>query len=83
MAKKSNNNNTQKFSSQFQYTGDGPLDTKQVPVPTVADLPSPLKAYEGQTITVLSDDKGETWDYQFQDGRWIKKYQVVDCGEFF
>jgi len=82
MAKKTTSSNTQKFSSQFQYTGDGPLDTKQKPVNTIADLPSPLKAYEGQTITVLSDDKGESSDWLFTDGKWVKKYQIVDCGEF-
>lgn len=77
------NSGTQKFSSQFQYTGDGPLDTKQAPVPTLADLPSALKSYEGQTVTVLSDDKGEISDWQFTDGQWVKKFQIVDCGEFF
>lgn len=77
------NSGTQKFSSQFQYTGDGPLDTKQAPVATLADLPSALKAYEGQTVTVLSDDKGEVSDWQFTDGEWVKKFQIVDCGEFF
>ena len=82
MAKKVASNNTQKFSNQFQYTGDGPLDTKQVPVNTIADLPTSLKAYEGQTITVLFDDIGETSDWLFIDGVWRKKYQIVDCGEF-
>ena len=82
MAKKSGNSNTQKFSSQFQYTGDGPLDTKQKPVNTVNDLPSPLKAYEGQTITVLVDDKGESSDWLFTQGVWIKKNQITDCGWF-
>jgi len=73
--------NTQKFSSQFQYTGEGPLDNKQIPVADIGSLPSVLKAYEGQTVTVLSDDKGEMSDYIYQDGQWIKKYQVNDCGE--
>lgn len=82
MAKKTNSGNTQKFSTQFQYTGDGPLDTKQKPVATVADLPTPLKAYEGQTITVLTDDEGKTSDWQFVNGKWIKKHQVTDCGWF-
>ena len=71
--------NTQKFSNQFQYTGEGPLDNKQIPVANVESLPSVLKAYEGQTVTVLSDDKGETSDYIYRDGQWIKKYQIVDC----
>ena len=74
--------NTQKFSSQFQYTGEGPLDTKQVPVPNVESLPTKIKAYEGQTVTVLLDDKGETSDYVYKDGAWVKKYQIIDCGEF-
>ena len=74
--------NTQKFSKQFQYTGEGPLDTKQIPVENVASLPSPLKAYEGQTITVLSDDEGQISDYVFTVGVWIKKHQVMDCGTF-
>jgi len=76
------NDNTQKFSKQFQYTGEGPLDTKQKPVADIASLPSSLKSYEGQTITVLSDDEGKTSDYIFTDGVWIKKYQIMDCGEF-
>ena len=33
------NDNTQKFSKQFQYTGEGPLDTKQKPVADIASLP--------------------------------------------
>jgi len=82
MAKKVSSGNAQKFSSQFQYTGDGPLDNKQVPVATIADLPSALKAYEGQTVTVLSDDKGESSDWLFTDGQWVKKFQVIDCGDF-
>ena len=73
---------SQKFSKQFQYTGEGPLDTKQAPVPDMASLPSSLKAYEGQTITVLADDEGKTTDFVFTDGVWVKKYQVMDCGEF-
>ena len=77
-----NSRDTQKFSTQFQYTGDGPLDTKQTPVETVDKLPSVIKAYEGQTLTVLSDDIGETSDYIFKNGHWVKKYQIVDCGVF-
>ena len=52
-------NDVQKFSNQFQYNGEGPLDAKLAPVATISDLPSALKAYEGQTITVLCDNKGE------------------------
>ena len=74
--------NTQKFSNQFQYTGDGPLDNKQTPVATIDKLPTSLKAYEGQTITVLSDDEGKTTDYLYTNGKWVKKYQVIDCGDF-
>lgn len=82
MAKKLSSTNTQKFSMQFQYTGEGPLDSKQKPVDDLSKLPSPLKAYEGQTVTVLSDDLGETSDWIFNDGKWEKKHQVMDCGEF-
>lgn len=77
-----NINEVKKFSNQFQYNGEGPLDFKQNPVETVSKLPSRLKAYEGQTVTVMSDDKGEMTDYQFKNGKWIKKCQIVDCGEF-
>ena len=75
------NDNVQKFSDQFQYTGDGPLDKKQAPVPYLSQLPSSLKAYEGQTVTVLSDENGETSDWIFIDGKWNKKHQLIDCGE--
>lgn len=71
----------QKFSDQFQYTGEGPLDKKQVPVENISQLPTQLKAYEGQTVTVLRDDIGETSDWVFRNGEWVKKYQVIDCGE--
>lgn len=77
-----NDNDVKKISNQFQYNGDGPLDFKQNPVETVAQLPNRLRAYEGQTVTVMSDDEGKTSDYQFTNGKWVKKYQVVDCGEF-
>ena len=77
-----NSSDTQKFSTQFQYTGDGPMDAKQKPVESVQKLPSPIKAYEGQTVTVLSDDKGETSDYWYIDGKWVKKNQILDCGMF-
>ncbi len=73
---------TQKYSNQFQYNGEGPLDAKQAPVKTLAELPSPLKAYDGQTVTVLTDDVGETSDWVFTNGKWTKKYQVTDCGWF-
>ena len=44
---------------------------------------SKLKAYDGQTVTVLQpDENGEVWDYQFLNGAWVKKYLVIDCGEF-
>lgn len=76
-----NDNKVQKFSDQFQYTGEGPLDKKQTPVEDLSQLPSPLKAYDGQTVTVLSDHVGETSDWVFKDGKWEKKYQIVDCGE--
>ena len=79
---KTRGQNTQKFSNQFQYTGDGPLDNKQIPVPNIESLPSSLKAYEGQTVTVLSDDEGITSDYYYINGKWIKKNQKMDCGEF-
>ena len=75
------NDNVQKFSDQFQYTGEGPLDKKQTPVPDLSQLPSSLKAYEGQTVTVLSDENGETSDWIFIDGKWNKKHQLIDCGE--
>ena len=75
------NDNVQKFSDQFQYTGEGPLDKKQAPVQDLSQLPSPLKAYEGQTVTVLSDENGETSDWIFVNGKWNKKYQLIDCGE--
>ncbi len=75
------NDNVQKFSDQFQYTGEGPLDKKQTPVSDLSQLPSSLKAYEGQTVTVLSDENGETSDWIFIDGRWNKKHQLIDCGE--
>ena len=77
-----NDSEVKKFSNQFQFNGDGPLDFKQNPVDGVSDLPGALKAYEGQTVTVMSDDKGETSDYQFTNGKWVKKYQIIDCGEF-
>lgn len=77
-----NGSNTQKFSNQFQYTGDGPLDIKQAPVSDVASLPSKIKAYEGQTVTVLSDDEGLTSDYIYTNGEWKKKNQIIDCGIF-
>ena len=78
-----NSGEIKKFSNQFQYNGDGPLDVKQDPVVSVSDLPSPLKAYEGQIITVLTPDaNGVIWDYQFINGKWVKKYQSIDCGEF-
>lgn len=78
-----NETDVKKYSSQFQYNGEGPLDAKQEPVPTVDDLPTPLKAYEGQTITVLEpDENGVIWEYQFLNGKWNRKYQSIDCGEF-
>ena len=78
-----NSNDVKKYSSQFQYNGEGPLDAKQNPVNTVADLPTSLKAYEGQTITVLTpDENGIVWEYHFLNGKWEKKYKVIDCGEF-
>lgn len=73
--------NIQNFSDQLQYTGEGPLDRKMAPVADVTKLPSALKAYEGQTLTVLFDDEGITSDYIFKDGIWIKKHQIMDCGE--
>lgn len=75
-------NDVQKFSNQFQYNGEGPLDAKLAPVATMSDLPNALKAYEGQTLTVLSDSQGETADYQYINGKWVKKCQVIDCGMF-
>lgn len=78
-----NGNDVKKFSNQFQYNGEGPLDVKQEPVYTVSQLPTPLKAYEGQIITVLTpDENGIVWDYQFLNGKWEKKNKVTDCGEF-
>lgn len=78
-----NNSDVKKYSSQFQYNGEGPLDNKQNPVETVSELPTPLKAYEGQIITVLTPDENNIiWDYQFLNGKWNKKNQVIDCGEF-
>lgn len=77
-----NSSNVKKFSNQFQYNGEGPLDNKQEPVETVSQLPNPLKAYEGQTVTVLIDDKGETSDWIYRENKWVKKYQITDCGEF-
>lgn len=76
-----NNGDIQKYSVQFQYTGDGPMDTKQSPVETVDKLPSPLKAYEGQTVSVLNaeafgDEK--TIDYQFVGGVWVKKKAYIE-----
>ncbi len=78
-----NSEDIKKFSSQFQYNGDGPLDAKQNPVETVAELPTPLKAYEGQTLTVLTPDENNIiWDYQFINGEWKRKNKNIDCGEF-
>lgn len=77
-----NGDDVKKFSNQFQYNGEGPLDVKQEPVNTVSQLPTPLKAYEGQTVTVLTpDENGIVWDYQFLNGKWVKKDKVTDCGE--
>ena len=77
-----NGTNVKKFSNQLQYNGEGPLDSKQIPVSDPSQLPGLLKSYEGQTITVITDDKGEMTDYQFMNGKWIKKHQIIDCGEF-
>ena len=78
-----NSEDIKKFSSQFQYNGDGPLDAKQNPVETTSELPTPLKAYEGQIVTVLTPEENNiVWDYQFLNGKWNKKNQVIDCGEF-
>lgn len=92
-----NGTNVQKYTVQFQYTGEGPMDVKQEPVETPKDLPSKLKAYEGQVITVKNgeiigvDSKGEkiyggrTIDYIFSEGEWIP-YEAyitkIDGGEF-
>ena len=78
-----NSEDIKKFSSQFQYNGDGPLDAKQNPVESTSELPTPLKAYEGQIVTVLTPEENNiVWDYQFLNGKWNKKNQVIDCGEF-
>jgi len=74
--------NVTKYSTQFQYTGDGPLDTKQTPIRTVDELPSRLKAYEGQTVTVLNAIDNKPYDYQFINGEWRIKIPFINGGEF-
>lgn len=60
------------ITSQLRYTGNGPVDVKLNPVQTVADLPNPFKSFNGQVVTVLNDEDGQT-DYVFQNGSWKKK----------
>ena len=66
-----------KVTSQVRFTGNGPVDFKMNPVNTVSDLPSPIKAYEGQIVTVLSDPDGKTAEYQFVDGTWVPKESLI------
>ena len=76
-------------NSQYRLIDNNPLDVKQTPVQTVADLYKIPRAqrYEGMTVTVLDwDGSGEQWDYYLVGGtankNWERKHLVVDCGEF-
>lgn len=69
-----------KYTNQLEYIADGPLDSKNKPVETPAELEDIPKRerYPGMTVTVLDDGSGKQADYWLVgkdrfSGVWEKK----------